>query len=109
MCEKNGPDSPSGLARTARSARLRFCLFRRFVFIQGVCLSRRAQRAETVTHFYGHSFDLDNNPPNLSPFRQQWVAQRKSEVNEKNFCLKFVYISKAKVERFQPWLYFCAI
>lgn len=26
MCEKNGPDSPSGLARTARSARLRFCL-----------------------------------------------------------------------------------
>ena len=30
----------SGLARTARSARLRFCLFRRFVFIQGVCLSR---------------------------------------------------------------------
>lgn len=39
MCEKNGPDSPSGLARTARSARLRFCLFRRFVFIQGVCLS----------------------------------------------------------------------
>jgi len=31
----------SGLARTARSARLRFCLFRRFVFIQGVCLSRR--------------------------------------------------------------------
>ena len=32
MCEKNGPDSPSGLARTARSARLRFCLFRRFVF-----------------------------------------------------------------------------
>ena len=24
MCEKNGPDSPSGLARTARSARLRF-------------------------------------------------------------------------------------
>ena len=46
MCEKNGPDSPSGLARTARSARLRFCLFRRFVFIQGVCLSRRAQRAD---------------------------------------------------------------
>ena len=41
MCEKNGPDSPSGLARTARSARLRFCLFRRVVFIQGVCLSRR--------------------------------------------------------------------
>ncbi len=36
----------SGLARTARSARLRFCLFRRFVFIQGVCLSRRAQRAD---------------------------------------------------------------
>lgn len=31
----------SGLARTARSARLRFCLFRRFIFIQGVCLSRR--------------------------------------------------------------------
>lgn len=46
MCEKNGPDSPSGLARTARSARLRFCLFMRFVFIQGVCLSRRAQRAD---------------------------------------------------------------
>lgn len=46
MCEKNGPDSSSGLARTARSARLRFCLFRRFVFIQGVCLSRRAQRAD---------------------------------------------------------------
>ena len=36
----------SGLARSARSARLRFCLFRRFVFIQGVCLSRRAQRAD---------------------------------------------------------------
>lgn len=36
----------SGLARTARSARLRFCLFRRFVFIQGVCLSRRAKRAD---------------------------------------------------------------
>lgn len=36
----------SGLARSARSARLRFCLFRRFVFIQGVCLSRRAQRVD---------------------------------------------------------------
>lgn len=46
MCEKTGPDSPSGLARTARSTRMRFCLFRRFVFIQDVCLSRRAQRAD---------------------------------------------------------------
>lgn len=64
---------------------------------------------KTVTHFYGYSLSLDNNPPNISPFRQWWVAQRKSEVNEKNFCLKFVYISKAKVERFQPWLYFCVL
>ena len=23
----------------------------------------------TVTHFYGHSFSLDNKPPNISPFR----------------------------------------
>ena len=49
MCEKNGPDSPSGLARTARSARLRFCLFRRFVFIQGVCLSRRGAASTTCS------------------------------------------------------------
>lgn len=49
MCEKNGPDSPSGLARTARSARLRFCLFRRFVFIQGVCLSRRGEAEPTCS------------------------------------------------------------
>ena len=63
----------------------------------------------TVTHFYGHSFSLDNNPPNISPFRQKWVAQRKSEVNGKNCHLKFVCIGKAKVERFQPWLYFYAI
>lgn len=49
MCEKNGPDSPSGLARTARSARLRFCLFRRFVFIQGVCLSRRGEASTTCS------------------------------------------------------------
>lgn len=49
---------------------------------------------------------LDNKPPNISPFRQIWVAQRKSEVNGKNCYLKFVYISKVKVERFQPWLYF---
>lgn len=47
--EKNGPDSPSGLARTARSARLRFCLFRRFVFIQGVCLSRRGEAEPTCS------------------------------------------------------------
>lgn len=60
----------------------------------------------TVTHFYGHSFSLDNNPPNISPFRQQWVAQRKSEVNGKNCYRKFVDMSKAKVERFQHWLYF---
>ena len=49
MCEKNGPDSPSGVARTARSARLRFCLFRRFVFIQGVCLSRRGAASTTCS------------------------------------------------------------
>ena len=49
MCEKNGPDSPSGLARTARSARLRFCLFRRFVFIQGGCLSRRGEAEPTCS------------------------------------------------------------
>lgn len=49
ICEKNGPDSPSGLARTARSARLRFCLFRRFVFIQGVCLSRRGEAEPTCS------------------------------------------------------------
>ena len=51
--------------------------------------------------FYGHSFSLDYKPPNISPFRQQWVAQRKSEVNGKNFCLKFGYLNKVKVERFQ--------
>ena len=39
----------SGLARTARSARLRFCLFRRFVFIQGVCLSRRGAAEPTCS------------------------------------------------------------
>ena len=39
----------SGLARTARSARLRFCLFRRFVFIQGVCLSRRGEAEPTCS------------------------------------------------------------
>lgn len=39
----------SGLARTARSARLRFCLFRRFVFIQGVCLSRRGAASTTCS------------------------------------------------------------
>ena len=39
---------------------------------------------DTVTHFYGHSFSLDYNPPNISPFRLEWVAQRKSEVNGKN-------------------------
>ena len=48
--------------------------------------------------FYGHSFSLDYKPPNISPFRQICVAQRKSEVNGKNCCLKFVYMSKAKVE-----------
>ena len=56
--------------------------------------------------FYGHSFSLDYKPPNISPFRLIWVAQRKSEVNGKNCYLKFVCIGKAKVERFQPWLYF---
>lgn len=79
-----------------------------YFLLKGVCLSRRAQRADlfkTVTHFYGHSFSLDNNPLNISPFRQQWVTQRKSEVNGKNCYRKFVYISKGKVERFQPWLY----
>ena len=40
--------------------------------------------AYTATYFYGHSFNLDNNPPNISPFRLEWVAQRKSEVNGKN-------------------------
>lgn len=41
MCEKNGPDSPSGLARTARSARLRFCLFRRFFYTRRMLVSAR--------------------------------------------------------------------
>ena len=54
----------------------------------------------TVTYFYGHFFSLDYKPPNISPFRQKWVAQRKSEVNGKNYCLKLEYISKAKVGRF---------
>ena len=67
---------------------------------------RRRSRIKDVTHFYGHSFSLDNNPPNISPFRQQWVAQRKSEVNGKNCYLKIEHMSKAKVERFQPWRYF---
>ena len=55
---------------------------------------------DTVTHFYGHSFSLDYKPPNISPFRQQWVAQRKSEVNGKNCCLKILYMVKPKLSDF---------
>ncbi len=60
----------------------------------------RADLFKTVIHFYGHSFSVDYKPPNISPFRQQWVAQRKSEVNGKNCYLKIEHMSKAKVERF---------
>lgn len=48
----------------------------------------RAVVFDTVIHFYGHSFSVDYKPPNISPFRQQRVAQRKSEVNGKNCYLK---------------------
>ena len=67
---------------------------------------RLYMKTAVAISFYGHYFNLDNNPPNISPFRQKWVAQRKSEVNGKNCYLKFLYMSKAKVEQFQPWLHF---
>lgn len=38
--------------------------------------------AKSIAFIYGNN--LDNKPPNISPFQQQWVAQRKSEVNGKN-------------------------
>ena len=56
------------------------------------------QDCDTFLWTLTDTFSLDNNPPNISPFRYQWVAQRKSEVNGKNYCLKLEYISKAKVD-----------
>lgn len=58
-------------------------LIRKIRFVRKAYLNRFNYFA-TATYFYGHSFNLDNNPPNISPFRLEWVAQRKSEVNGKN-------------------------
>ena len=91
----------SGVARTARSARLRFCLFRRFVFIQGVCLSRRGAASRLVQDKHTPKCHSLKNDYFLNLLRKSFILSNKP-TPAFLFCAKTVFFPSTFFEKSSP-------